>query len=268
MKSNLFLPHIKTEFKHGIYYVMHNDLDLNLFLNQYYTFSKEERTQIKYDHTNAPFKYPEEQKFEWLWRQKTLKIVNEIIGDKSHLNILEISPWNYWLTQHISKSNIVVCADYFDDEHEGLRSRKYFENPNWTSVCCDLEYLNIFETKFDLIIVNHSFQFFRNHEKLITSLKNMLTEKGQILLVGLNVYKDFNEKRKSTQDLQFHYKANGFNSSVRMGKGYLTYGDKANMDRENFRIVSYNNLKFVLRNLISKFFNKKPYYCYAIYAAE
>ena len=265
MKNNLFLPHIKTELKDDVHHVQHNDAGLNLFLSQYYNFSKKERAQIKYDYKNAPFKFPTEQKFEWLWRQETLKIVERVIDNKSQLNILEVSPWNYWLTHHISKNNNVICADYFDDEHEGLKSRKHFQNSNWTSVCCDLENINIFETKFDLIIVNHSLQFFQNHEKLISSLKSMLSEKGQILLVGLNVYKDFSEKQKQTQELQAHYKTNGFNSSVRMGKGFLNVSDIEFIEKEGFEKYPYNSLMFKIRNILSQIRNNKPLYCYMLW---
>lgn len=278
MKSDLFLPEIKTELKDDVYYVKHNDPELDLFLNQYYAFSKKEREQIKYDYTNAPFEFPEEQKFEWLWRQETLKIVEKQIrvllassplscgeGAGERLNILEVSPWNYWLTQHISKNNNVVCCDYFDDEYEGLRSRKHFQNPNWTSICCDLENLNIFERKFDLIIINHSLQFFKDHKKLVTSLKNTLSDKGQILLVGLNVYKNSESKKVVTQDLQSHYKKTGFDSSVRMGKGYLAFIDIDFLEINDFVKYSYKGWRFALRNCRALLRKNTPFYCYMLF---
>ena len=53
MKSNLFLPHISTVVEDDVHYVEHSDNGLALFLAQYYSFSKKERAQIKYDYTNA-----------------------------------------------------------------------------------------------------------------------------------------------------------------------------------------------------------------------
>jgi SAM-dependent methyltransferase len=250
-------------FENGVYRVIQEPFtsQLEQFLKGYYEHAKPQK--ITEDYSKLPF--VPGNAAEWKFRQASLKVMNNLLTQKNYGSFLEIGPWNGWLTHHLSaKINKGVAADLFNDEVNGLAAIKHYPNAQWLPVQCDIESMDLFTVKFDLIILNHCVQFFQDYRKAIQKIKALLAKGGTLVILGISVYKDASEKQKDVENMQRSYfDRTGKNLYFRPSKGYFDASDKHWLEKEEFSFTEYS--VFHRHKFLAAFDKKLPRFYYALY---
>jgi 2-polyprenyl-3-methyl-5-hydroxy-6-metoxy-1,4-benzoquinol methylase len=191
-------------------------------------------------------------------RKQDLIILKEhfssYLNSKTHL--LEIGGWNGWLTNHLSKSGAkIITADIFDDEHNGLKSKKHYKSSNWLSFQTDVLQTEIYTTQFDVIVFNHCLQFYTDPVQLAEKYKSLLKKNGILFILGNTFYKSIDSKETEVLHANNYFKERyNFNIRFYPSKGYFSYKDFDKFSGNSFKFISY---KFSLPGLIKKFLKKE-----------
>lgn len=179
-----------------------------------------------------------------LWRLRVLdlELANKMIAGRKGLKILEIGAWNGWLTHHLAKEHEVLAVDHFTDEYDGLAAAKHFDE-NWTAVQLDLEHLDLIDQQFDIVIANRTMGYFCDLQRTLDQMKALLKPSGQLLLTGLNIFRDEKEiaasfKEKSERYLEQYEKPFFFKDI----KGYLNADDEKLLRDSGIELKRYPKL--------------------------
>jgi 2-polyprenyl-3-methyl-5-hydroxy-6-metoxy-1,4-benzoquinol methylase len=258
-----------------IQYVIHDEIitvivepffsKLTRFLQDYEMHIKKANDIDPKEYDSLPFVYDTCMEDQLKYRRESFKLIGELLGKNKKLNILEIGAWNGWLTHSLGiNNNTVTSVDYFVDEVNGLGTRKFYSNPNWTSIQCDIENPELFEAQFDLIIFNHNIQFLSDPTGIIRHYKNLLSKHGKIVLLGMSIFKNVQVRKQAVYDFQDHYTKNHkIDVFFKPCRGYLSDVDLKGLINEGFKIKSYSAYRF--RNKLSIFLSSWPKYMYAVY---
>ena len=242
----------------GIYTVASDEFNqqLKFFINRF------SEIQIKENNYRLPFhlyeQFPEvdvkELASEIFTRKQDLAILKEQFSKylNSHSHVLEIGGWNGWLANYLSKTGAnIISADVFDDEHNGLRSKKHYKSANWLSIQTDVLQTNIYTTQFDVIVFNHCLQFYTNPSQLIEKYKMLLKKNGILLILGNTFYKNTAAKESDVLKTNNYFKENyDFNIRFYPSNGYFSYEDFDQFSKNSFKFISY---KFHVLGLFKKF---------------
>lgn len=250
------------ESNDGIYSIASDEFNqqLKFFLNRF------SEIQIKENNYRLPFhlyeQFPNvnvnELASEIFTRKQDLKILKDSFSDILNSNscVLEIGGWNGWLTNHFSKAGaIIITTDVFDDEYNGLKSKKHYKAANWLSIQADVLEIEIYKTKFDVIVFNHCLQFYTNPLRLIEKYKLLLKKNGILLILGNTFYKSTENKENEVIKTNSYFKEHyNFNIRFYPTKGYFSYEDFNQFSKNNFKFISY---KFSFPGLLKKFLKKE-----------
>lgn len=253
------------EERNGIYYILEEPFqtDCRTFLNNYY--KNNSNRSIINNYPALPYITGYKENPEWNFRAQSLQIIKNYIGRHNPKTILEIGPWNGWMTHHIANTcDTYVTADFFDDDRDGLGTYKHYPDPQWIPVHCDVEKLDFFSIHFDLIIYNHCLQFFENWEDAFVQAKTLLEPMGHIYVLGMNVYN--NPETKQTQVAEYkanYFQRTGTNLLFRNTKAYFDKRDTETMENLNCRITNYP--QYLKNNILRLFIHSRPQICYAVY---
>lgn len=180
----------------------------------------------------------------WKAREQDLSIISSFITN-SDQKALDIGSWNGWLANRLTQKGLSVTAiDYFTHELDGLKTKKFYQHPNWISIQMDMEDLSVINEQFDLIVLNRCFPYFTNVQHLIHTLKQLLTKKGKIIITGLNFQQN---KVGETEELDKAKKQ--FKETYQQEllfkpfKGYLDQNDINNLITHQFKMCLYPGLK-------------------------
>ena len=201
----------------------------------------------------------------WSSRQMDIKIISSLI-DQNTKAVLDIGSWNGWMANYLSKKGLGVTAiDYFVDELDGMKAKKYYKNANWNSIQMNLEDLSILDDRFDLIVVNRCFPYFSDTAKMIESVIHLLAPKGKLIITGLNINKLEEETPEFKQaNLDFE-SAHGRKLMFKPFKGYVSTNDLALIKKNGFKILPYPNLK---NRIKEKLFKNRNVSYYGIYTNQ
>lgn len=204
---------------------------------------------------------------QWQFRRASYRVMKQLLKYEQPKKIIEIGAWNGWLTHHlVSWGHDVVSCDIFLDEMNGLSSKKYYKE-QWLAIQADTSMLNFFETKFDVIIVNHCLAYMQDPVEFTRNLFPLLSEKGKIILLGLTIFKNPVPKAREVEKFRRHYKEKfKFDIFLRPTKGYLSLTDKFQLGHIGFKWTKYSDFPF--RNLLSKIYSTKPEYLYGVYTSD
>jgi 2-polyprenyl-3-methyl-5-hydroxy-6-metoxy-1,4-benzoquinol methylase len=187
----------------------------------------------------------------WEARLEDISIINKLINPNTK-KALDVGSWNSWLSNCLANKGIEATAiDYFVNELDGLKARKFYDNPQWTSIQMDLEDLSVFNEKFDLIVLNRCFPYYTDIEKLLHSLINLLSDNGQLIITGLNIA----EQQGDTEELK--EAKNNFKEKYHKDflfkpfKGFVDENDISSLKSKGFEIILYPNLKNRVKKLLS-----------------
>ncbi|CAA0102404.1 Uncharacterised protein [BD1-7 clade bacterium] len=229
---------------------------ISLLLQQDQKLDKPERRISHYD--SLPFirEGTTEQK-EWRPRQDDFRAIARLLKNAPRKRILEIGPWNSWLTHHLVKwGHEVVAIDYFIDEVNGLKnSTRYREE--WLSIQTDIDDLRIFsENTFDVVIFNNGLPFFRNPPQTFQRVRELTKNNGMVIALGVSYSSSFKKVNKQFQArLARFFQNNGVEMNiVNQTKGYLSHQDIGELKSLGLRLSPYREARSMLRLVASMFF--------------
>ena len=232
---------------------------LNPWLRNFELFRQENRQH--YNYQSLPYSGIRLNKNIWRARSNDLRLLNKLIQKEGKL-ILEIGSWNGWLSNQLSQNHKLVAIDYFIDYHDGLKAKNHYKNSNWESIQMNLDQIDVFQDKFDCIIVNRCTPYFSDLEKTIHQFKNVLKNDGIIVLTGLNVSNKKNFVPKEFSELQSKLSSDfSENISFKEIKPSLNYDDLELLKTSGFTIKLYKSFKNYMKSI---FYNKKQVCYYAI----
>ncbi len=202
--------------------------------------------------------------WEWRFRKYSLQNLQKLIAEKTNLNVLEISPWNGWLSHQLAAAgHRVTAVGYFSNDLEGLGAAQFYPI-RWKTIQIDIRDLSVFPEKFDLVILNHSLAFTPEPVKFAENLLKLVKSGGQIALLGLSFYSKPEKKvailKKAARDFELK---NGFPLFAAPVKGVLDFEDKKNLEKIGFEIQPYFQLR--TKNWVARWFGEKPFFCCAIF---
>ncbi len=201
---------------------------------------------------------------EWRLRQLDLEIILSLLRNRAGQSVLEIGPFNGWLTHRMAKLDLDITAiDYFIDDLDGLKTKKYYDG-DWKSIQMDIRDLSIIDAQFDIILVNRCLQFFENPVEYFIGLKRKLNDNGIIILTGLLFFKNPIQKIKRLEKDKLDY-IHKYNLSFIFVpfKGYLDFEDKQKLSSNNMELRHY--LKLYKANLIALLNPTLPRHYYGTY---
>lgn len=241
---------------------------LDSFLNNYHrAWTKLNSAWLENEINNAPFFYSGERKKDWAYRRKSLAILKDVIQSKKKLSVLEIGPWNGWLSRQIlNAGHQLVALDYFCEKPYGLKSVN--EIPG-QKICIqtNLSDLSVINEKFDLIIVNHCLQFMEDPVMTISHLKKKLSPGGKLYIIGSPVYLQSQKKAQKIQlQKKLFFKDFGFELYFQAGKGYLDMNDQNALIKEGVHFKAYPGAGF--KNFVSGMLNSRPLYLFGEFRNE
>lgn len=192
------------------------------FVDQYLALrAKESRVLSDAMVKQLPYIEPKEKHHsEWLLRQKsTERFVNYLNRNfKKKVHILDIGCGNGWFSNILAAGNThyhVLALDVNQVELE--QAARIFKKPNLQFACADIfEAQKEFVNRFDIIVLNASAQYFPNFSTLVSVLKTLLREKGEIHIIDSPFYaeKEIRNAQKRSED---YYTKMGFPA---MAKSY------------------------------------------------
>jgi 2-polyprenyl-3-methyl-5-hydroxy-6-metoxy-1,4-benzoquinol methylase len=195
---------------------------------------------------------------EWRIRQFDWEILLPLLKDRKGQRVLEIGPYNGWLTHRMAKLQLEITAiDYFIDDLDGLKTKKYYRE-EWKSIQMDIRDLAIIDERFDIIVVNRCLQFFEDPIEYFGSLKGKISQNGMIILTGLQFFKNPQQKRKLLEKIKSDFKQkHDFNFMLVPFKGYLDFEDKQKLSSQNVDLQAYpklrlSNLKSFIKPLLPR----------------
>ena len=189
----------------------------------------------------------------------------ELLRDRGRLRILDFGAWNGWLSNRLAaQGHDVTAIDYFVDEFDGLRARKFYDS-DWLAIQMNLEDLDVLGTQFDVVVVNRCVQFYADPPAFAGHVKRKVAPGGLLLLTGLAFLRDPSQRIAGLAALRRQYQQNGFDFFKPM-KGYLDFDDKARLAAQGFYLHPYRRLLAAnARSLLSP---AAPRYYYAVWQAD
>jgi len=201
---------------------------------------------------------------EWRLRQIDLEIMLPLIKERKGQRVLEVGPYNGWLTHRMAELEMDVTAiDYFIDDLDGLKAKKYYRE-KWKSIQMDIRDLSIIDEKFDIIVLNRCLQFFEDPAEYFVSLKEKVTQNGMIILSGLQFFKNPQEKQKQLEKVKSDFRhEHNFDYMLVPIKGYLDFEDKQKLNLQNVNLHPYS--KLIVNNLKSLIKPSLPRHYFGVY---
>ncbi len=241
---------------------------LNPFLDKFTPVSKTENRNhlAPPDYEKLPFGKAVENNKEWRLRCYDLEIIVQLLQGRKRQRILEIGPFNGWLTHRLVKTgHQLTVIDYFIDEPIGLKTKKFYRQ-EWQAIQMDVRDLSIFREKFEVIILNRCLQFFENPVEYLKSVKNYLDEQGLLIISGMQLFKNpfrkIEQLQKMKQEFLHRYH---FPVSFIPTKDYLDFNDKQRLESEGVKFYRYPQLK--MANLRAVLQPKISGHYYGVYFA-
>jgi 2-polyprenyl-3-methyl-5-hydroxy-6-metoxy-1,4-benzoquinol methylase len=222
--------------------------------------------QLKEKHYQLPFELYEnfpnvnisELASETFTRKQDLVIISDLLSKNlnNSKSVLEVSGWNNWLSNYLSKKGLMVfTVDIFDDDRNGLKSKKHYQCPIWNSIQTDVLQIEIYNSKFDLIVFNHCLQFLTDPIQLIEKYKKLLNKNGVLVIIGSTFYKNTNSKVSEVFKTKIYFEEKyNFGIQFYESKGYFSYQDFKQFSKNSFNFISY---KFSIPGLLKKFLKKE-----------
>lgn len=239
----------------------------HFLVNYHRAWTKLNSAWTENEMNSAPFYYSGERKRDWAYRRKSLSILNDVIHSEKKLSVLEIGPWNGWLSRQILKAgHRLITLDYFREKPYGLKSVNDITGQK-TCIQTNLSDLSLINEKFDLIIVNHCLQFMENPVMTISDLKKKLSSAGKLYIIGSPVYLDSQKKAQKIQlQKKLFFKDFGFELYFQAGKGYLDMNDQNALIKEGVHFKAYPGAGF--KNFVSGMLSSRPLYLFGEFRNE
>jgi ubiquinone/menaquinone biosynthesis C-methylase UbiE len=269
MIEEFIVPGTKFTLTDGIYQIL--DPEFAKKLKTFAAVSIESKSPDNLDriedYEQLPFISSSKHKMDWKLRQEDVRNIERQIGRKPGLSILEVGPFNSWLSHRLQKGgHKLVCVDYFDDAAYGLKSKFFYRNHDWISIQCNMEELGFLQSCFDVIILNHGLQFFSSTEHPLVQLKKLLKPGGKLIILGIFIFRDDTLKRQQVAAYKKEFcEKTGMQKFMHPTvKGLLNKDDLAIFKKQQISLFPYRFC--VVRNAVARIFKRRQSYQYGVYA--
>lgn len=200
----------------------------------------------------------------WKSRQYDLQLIKEQILTQKKIKILDYGAWNGWLSHNLSAlGHEVTAIDYFTAPFDGLETVQLYNN-KFLAIQAFIEDLSIFQSKFDLIIINRCIAHFSSLEIQLKDFKKLLNPYGKIIITGIiktnKPIKSKNRAESANINFKKIYKKSLYLNS---SKGYIDKNDLNTLKEKKFKLKRYK--MFLHKSLLSKTYLTDNDYIYAIY---
>lgn len=217
---------------------------------------------------SLPFAPELRRNHEWRNRGHDLAMLQSLIGGRAALTVLDVGAWNGWLSNRLARQGHAVTAvDYFGDEHDGLRARKFYRHATWRAIQIDLNELAALDQQFDLVVLNRCLAFAGDPCTFVKTVQPLVKQGGMLVLTGLELFRDPRLKRQHVAVLrQYHAERYDFNIFFAPTRGYLDFADKAALERLGVRVRPYPQLWRA--NLRARLQPWRPWHAYGVWKRE
>lgn len=254
------------ESKNGVYRLLppKSKTDLDSYLKKFADYRSKTFNPINSNNVNE-LPFVKFDKHLWKLRAIDLKLILASISKKEkNISILDIGAWNGWLSHNLSKEGYNVTAmDYFTAPFDGLETVQYYTH-KFLAIQAPTYDFSIFQSTFDVIIVNRCFPYFPDIPTQLTALKKILSPQGKIIITGLSIVKNpkpiINHLKKSDEIFKKEY---GTSLFLVPFKGYTDKKDLSLLKDHQFMIKRYKS--FFIKSLLSKIGITQVDYLYAIF---
>lgn len=248
----LKLEELNNYYKEGFYEIISKEEKekLNYFLSCFEKYRKENNERITDVslYKNLPFSIHSKS---WKAKQKDIKIIENLIGNRNNLKILDVGCWNGWLCNYLTKKgHQVVGTEIFTDEFDGLKAMKHYQN-KFTLLQLLPEEIHRIQDKFDLIIFNRNWAYFTKNQTVFNYAKEMLSKNGIILFTGLTFYRNPKRIIKNLATLNHQFKLT-YNIPIlyKPSKGYLDEKESLFFKRNGIKLKSIHPLKYFIKKIL------------------
>ncbi len=257
-------------FDENVFVLLENSVKnyIDIFTARLHEIRKKEKFHhvAPAEYYKLPYTNNKEFKHEWRLRKYSFRTLNSLIKNRGLKTVLEIGPYNGWLSNRLAGSGFeVTSVDYFADELDGLKASRYYDN-KWFTIQMDLRDLSIIKSKFDLVVVNHALQFFKNYNEIIKQAKEILERNGMLVILGLPFFANPNAKIAEIKNNSAYYKKH-YNFQIELFpesfKGFLDGGDFKMLENTGLKLSKYKQLFF--RNIRASLTPNKAVYYYGTY---
>ena len=206
---------------------------------------------------------------EWRVRRYDWQVIGRMLPDRSarSIRVLDIGAWNGWLSHQLAqRGHDVTAVDYFVDEYDGLGARRFYSS-TWRAIQLDLDDLTVLDEPFDVMILNRCTQFFADPAALLRTTRARLAPEGQLIITGLQFFRDPRPKARAVTQAQQTYRARtGFDLFLKPTKGYLDFEDRRRFQADGVQLRAYPQLWPA--NLKARFRPARPRHEYGVWRAE
>jgi 2-polyprenyl-3-methyl-5-hydroxy-6-metoxy-1,4-benzoquinol methylase len=253
------------ERRNGVYRFMEATelARLDDFLTKFEAYRKDFPQRINKENINN-LPYVDFDQSMWKLRQYDLELIQSHLPKNKKLKILDIGAWNGWLSHNLSKlGHEVVAFDYFKKELDGLESVQYYAD-QFIAIQGQINDLSIFQSKFDIIIINRCFQYINKLPNQIQQMKQLLNPNGKIIITGLSLTNRPNRVKKHLKESDIAFrKKYGISLYFIPIKGLVTEEDLLLLQTNCFSVRRYKKLK--IKSLLAKIKLTEIDYKYAIF---
>ena len=261
----LDLDQLDSFYQDGYYKILNpkDESNLNHFLSKLEEYRVNDKIEDVALYANLPFSIQSET---WKARVQDVKVIDNLIGKRKNLHILDAGTWNGWLSNYLSKQGQnLVGTGIFTDEFDGLKSRKYY-NSDFTLLQLMLNEIYRIQFKFDIIVFNRCWSYCHDPEKIFKDALNLIAKGGYIIFTGLMFYKNpkYISELIGAKNSFFEKKYEiplFYNSTA---KGYLDKSDKAFFKNNHIQLTAYCRGKNILKSILKR----DPQNKYGVYLHE
>ncbi len=182
---------------------------------------------------------------DYMWRIRSADVRNvlRLLEGRKQQRVVEVGPWNGWLTHHLARAGHQVTAlGYSADDTDGLGAKRHY-NVDWHAVQMDVSDLSQVQGRVDGVVINHGLHLFPDPLATVREARRLVKPGGVLVLLCLIAYRDPSVRRADLAALERACQAAvGVSHLLKPGRGYLLPDDLAALHEMGFTLQRYPHL--------------------------
>ncbi|MEL6271519.1 MAG: methyltransferase domain-containing protein [Chloroflexota bacterium] len=181
--------------------------------------------------------------FEWHIRAYDVANVLHLLKRRPQQTIIEIGPWNGWLTHHLVRDgHTITTLAYSDDDEHGLRSKSHY-NVGWQSVQMDVGDLSKVQGRADVVIINHGLHLFADPVRYVQQVRGLLSPGGMLIVLCMVFFRDPSSRKAQLEQQQAAFRQQHDTPYfLRPSRGYMDADDITAFKRNGLQLHRYPGL--------------------------
>lgn len=181
--------------------------------------------------------------FMWRIRAADVRNVLRVLRGRQQQSIIEVGPWNGWLTHHLVRAGHDVTAlGYSADPDNGLGAKRHY-TVDWHTVQMDVSDLTQVQGKVDVVVLNHGLHLFPDAIATVRDALAIIKPGGIVMLLCLIIYRDPSARRAQLTQLDQQCQAAvGVPHLLKPSRGTLAPDDMGTLREMGFTLRRYPSL--------------------------